>query len=239
VLIVDEAQCIPIDLLDEIRLLANIETDETKLLTVILAGQPELGTRLNQQELRQLKQRVSLRCGLRPLTLPETAAYLAGRVRLAGGIGAHLFTREAVIAMHQRSRGVPRTLSVIADNALLTAYALGQKPVSSDVIAEVCKDLDLEASVDDVRPTLVDNAPPTLTDTTAKATSASDEHRVTPTVREREETRTARVLALDSAEYDRPTEKRDPATKPERPGGMFRMFEKRRRFSIFSIFSIF
>ena len=143
ILIVDEAQSIGLDLLEEIRLLANFETDETKLLSVILAGQPELATRLNVDALRQLKQRIALRCELRPLTQHETFAYVAGRVRAAGGVGAQVFTREAVMLLHQQSAGIPRTISVIADNALLCAFALGRKPVTTAIVQEVCRDLDL------------------------------------------------------------------------------------------------
>ena len=144
ILIVDEAQSVGMDLLEEIRLLANFETDETKLLSVILAGQPELASRLNVDALRQLKQRIALRCELRPLTQDETFAYVAGRVRAAGGIGAQIFTREAVMLLHQQSAGIPRTISVIADNALLSAFALGRKPVTTAVVQEVCRDLDLQ-----------------------------------------------------------------------------------------------
>ena len=148
VLIVDEAQSLPLKLVEEIRLLANIETETEKLLTVIMAGQPELADRLNDRALRQLKQRVALRCELRPLTAHETAAYLAGRIKAAGGVGAHVFTREAVTRIHEFSEGIPRTISVIADNALLTGFALQQRPVTSQTVLEVCKDFDLEAAAD-------------------------------------------------------------------------------------------
>lgn len=143
VLIVDEAQSLPMELLEEIRLLANIETDSEKLLSVILAGQPELADRLNEQSLRQLKQRVALRCELRPLTAQETAAYLAGRIKAAGGVGAHVFTREAVTRIHELSTGIPRTISVIADNALLTGFAMQHRPVTSQIVLDVCRDFDL------------------------------------------------------------------------------------------------
>jgi general secretion pathway protein A len=146
VLVVDEAQSLPLELLEEIRLLANIETHDEKLLSVILAGQPELADRLNQQSLRQLKQRVALRCQLSPLTLQESCAYVAGRIRAAGGVGAQIFTREAVTLMHERSKGIPRTLNVIADNALLTAFATDRRPVNTKVVLEVCRDLDLQGA---------------------------------------------------------------------------------------------
>lgn len=145
VLVVDEAQSLPVDLLEEVRLLANIESDAHKLLNVVIAGQPEIARRLNDVALRQLKQRIALRCELQPLTLVETAAYLAGRIRAAGGVGAQVFTREAVGLIHQHARGIPRTISVIADNALLSGFATGERPVSSATVREVCRDFDLEA----------------------------------------------------------------------------------------------
>lgn len=146
VLVIDEAQSLPRDILEEIRLLANIETNERKLLSVIMAGQPEVTSLLNDDSLRQLKQRVALRCELRPLTLQETAGYIAGRIRSAGGVGAQVFTREAVTLIHEQSRGIPRTISVICDNALLTGFATGQRPVNSSTIREVCRDFDLNGS---------------------------------------------------------------------------------------------
>ena len=144
VLVVDEAQSLPLDLLEEVRLLANIETDEEKLLSVILAGQPELAGRLNEPALRQLKQRIALRCQLRALTPQETAGYVAGRIRVAGGVGAQVFTREAVALIHERARGIPRTVSVIAENALLGGFAANQRPVTSQMVREVCADFDIE-----------------------------------------------------------------------------------------------
>jgi general secretion pathway protein A len=149
VLVIDEAQSLPLELLEEVRLLANIETANEKLLSVILAGQPELADRLNERSLRQLKQRVALRCELRPLTLLESCAYIAGRIRAAGGVGAQTFTREAVILMHERAHGIPRTLSVIADNALLAGFAMERRPVSTQLVLEVCGDLDLPPGKND------------------------------------------------------------------------------------------
>lgn len=150
-LIVDEAQSMPHELLEEIRLLGNIETSTTKLLNIVLCGQPELADRLNEQSLRQLKQRVALRCELRPLTLGETASYISGRLRIAGGSPANIFTRDAVVAAYEGSRGIPRTINVICDNALLNGYARQIKPVSVEVVKEVCRDFDLhpEAAIAD------------------------------------------------------------------------------------------
>ena len=145
-LIVDEAQAIPDEILEEIRLLANIETATSKLLPVVLAGQPELADRLKQPSLRQLKQRVALRCELKPLDLPQTAAYIASRIRTAGGDPANIFTREAVTLIHEYSRGLPRTISVMCDNALTSGFALDQRPVDGDVVREVIRDYDLQAA---------------------------------------------------------------------------------------------
>jgi len=142
-LVVDEAQRMSDELLEEVRLLANIETPTSKLLPLVLAGQPELADRLNESSLRQLKQRVALRCDLASLTLPETAAYIAYRIRTAGGEAARLFTREAVTMIHESARGIPRVVSVICDNALLSGFALGRKPVGSDIVAEVLRDFDI------------------------------------------------------------------------------------------------
>jgi general secretion pathway protein A len=145
VLVVDEAQSLPAELLEEIRLLANIETNDEKLLSLIIAGQPELAARLNDQSLRQLKQRIALRCELQPLSAQETAGYIVGRIRAAGGSGAKVFTREAVALIHERSQGIPRTISVIADNALVGGLAANQRPVGSDLVREICRDFDLRA----------------------------------------------------------------------------------------------
>jgi general secretion pathway protein A len=145
-LVIDEAQSLPYELLEEIRLLANIETSTEKLLPLVLAGQPELADRLNEPSLRQLKQRVALRCTLGSLTREETSAYLTGRIRHAGGERAQLFTPEAVELIYQRSRGVPRTISVICDNALVSGFALQQKPVGLHLVQEVCRDFDFHAA---------------------------------------------------------------------------------------------
>ncbi len=143
-LVIDEAQSLSGELLEEIRLLANSETATEKLLPLVLAGQPELKDRLNETGLRQLKQRVTLRCEITSFTYQETAAYIAQRIRVAGGDAIRLFTREAVILIHERSAGIPRTINVICDNALLTACGLGKTRVDSRMVLEVARDFDLE-----------------------------------------------------------------------------------------------
>jgi general secretion pathway protein A len=142
-LIVDEAQALSDILLEEVRLLANSETSTDKLLPLVLIGQPELGTRLNERPLLQLKQRVALRASLAPLNLRETADYMAERIRVAGGDIRNVFAPEAVAAIYGCSGGIPRTISVICDNALVSGFALDQRPVGRSVIAEVCRDFDL------------------------------------------------------------------------------------------------
>jgi general secretion pathway protein A len=143
-LVVDEAQSLSVELLEEVRLLANIETATEKLLPLVLAGQPELSGRLNDPVLRQLKQRVALRCEIAPFDLAETASYIATRIRTAGGDASRLFTREGVMLIHEHSRGIPRTINVMCDNALVSGMALGRQPVDRAIVLEVSRDFDLQ-----------------------------------------------------------------------------------------------
>ena len=142
-LLVDEAQSIPNELLEEIRLLANIDTPTEKVFPVVMVGQPELADRLNQPNLRQIKQRISLRCQLGPLDARETAGYIAGRIQIAGGSSSHLFTREALRAIHEGSKGIPRLINVICDNVLLAGFAANRKPITHEMVEEICRDFDL------------------------------------------------------------------------------------------------
>jgi general secretion pathway protein A len=147
-LVVDEAQSIPHALLEEIRLLTNTEGASGNTVAIALVGQPELGERLNEPGLRQLKQRVALRCELTPLDLNETAAYVAARVRVAGGRPDMLFTRDAILTIHQHSLGIPRTISVLCDNSLVNGFAADAKPVGRQIVEEVCRDFHLTAKPD-------------------------------------------------------------------------------------------
>jgi general secretion pathway protein A len=144
-LLVDEAQSLPDELLEEVRLLSNIETDTEKLLPIVLIGQPELANRINHPSLRQLKQRVALRCELGRFDLLASANYIASRIRVAGGSPSVVFTREAVGLIHESSQGIPRTINVISDNALLSAFAAHERPVSARIVTEVCRDFQLAA----------------------------------------------------------------------------------------------
>ena len=139
-LIIDEAQNLASDVLESIRLLSNFETTKDKLLQILLAGQPELNERLNTPQLRQLKQRVTLRHHLRPFSLSECQEYIVSRLRHAGG-GPGLFTPRAIERIHHYSGGIPRLINVICDNAMINAYALDKKEIEPLIIQEVADDL--------------------------------------------------------------------------------------------------
>lgn len=142
-LIIDEAHGLPEDLLEEVRLLANFETSSEKLLQVILCGQPELCTLLNRPELRQLKQRVSLRCTLEPLTLFEVNEYIRFRLKVAGAGRVNLFDAEAAALISRISQGLPRVVNNICDNALLYGFSGNCQTVGADLVREVIESLDL------------------------------------------------------------------------------------------------
>jgi general secretion pathway protein A len=144
VLIVDEAHNLEWDVLEEIRLLGNLENRQGKLLQIILAGQPELDRKLDAPNLRQLKQRIVLRCGLNSLTPNETAAYIDNRMARAGMPGQKVFSPEIVEEVHKRSRGTPRLINLLCDNLLVTAFAMEQKVATIEMLDEVCEDLRVE-----------------------------------------------------------------------------------------------
>jgi general secretion pathway protein A len=146
VLIVDEAQNLSNGMLEEIRTLSNLETQKTKLLQVILVGQPELDAKLDSEQLRQLRQRISIRRKILPLGNDEAEAYISHRLKLVGGVIYTLFTRDAISLITQHSKGIPRVINMMCDNAFLVGYALGQKRVDGTVIREVIKDMEGELS---------------------------------------------------------------------------------------------
>jgi type II secretory pathway predicted ATPase ExeA len=144
-LIIDEAQNLSTEVLENVRLLSNFETAQDKLLQILLVGQPELGVRLNATELRQIKQRVALRHHLTPLSYGDCEKYIAKRLEIAGG-SITLFGPKAIDAVHKYSGGIPRLVNIICDNALLTVYALRKDKVEAGMIAEVAQDLQLTVS---------------------------------------------------------------------------------------------
>jgi general secretion pathway protein A len=143
VLIMDEAHGLPPDLLEEIRLLANFETNTDKLLQIILCGQPELRDELRRPALRQLKQRISLRCSIKPLSNYEVDKYIRFRLKVAGAEAVDLFESSAVDLISRASLGIPRVVNNICDNALLYGYASGRRTIDRPIIEEVIDALDL------------------------------------------------------------------------------------------------
>ena len=149
VLIVDEAHHLSAEILEEIRLLTNLETIHEKLLQVMLVGQPELNDKLDSASLRQLKQRIAHRSHLAPLDRDETRGYIERRLQLAGASpsGCLIFLPDAVEAVYRHSRGIPRLINTICENALITAYARQKQNVTSEMIEEVTADLHLNLNV--------------------------------------------------------------------------------------------
>jgi general secretion pathway protein A len=145
VLIVDEAHHLSPEVLEEVRLLTNLETSQDKLLQILLVGQPELDEKLDSFELRQLKQRIALRTELQPLTLEETNGYILRRLQMAGANShsGNLFPEETVAVVHRHSRGIPRLINTICENSLITSYARQVKVVTPDVIEDVATDFRL------------------------------------------------------------------------------------------------
>ncbi|MGA9391144.1 MAG: AAA family ATPase [Candidatus Sulfotelmatobacter sp.] len=143
-LVVDEAHHLSSEILEEIRLLTNLETPQEKLLQILLVGQPELDEKLDSVSLRQLKQRVALRSHLVPLTSNETKGYIERRLQLAGSpYPSAMFPPETVAAVYQHSQGLPRLINTICENALIAAYARQMKSVSPEIIDDIANDFRL------------------------------------------------------------------------------------------------
>jgi general secretion pathway protein A len=206
-LVIDEAQSLPLDLLEEVRLLANIETATDKLLPLVLAGQPELAERLNHPSLRQLKQRVALRCQLGPLDARETGEYIAARIRIAGGNSALVFTRQAVDCIYEHSRGIPRLISVLCDNSMISGFAADRRPINREIVSDVCRDFDING----VHTSLADNG---------GAMFLSEPEPAPQPIPLAEEAPVSEAAGASK-----------PAAQPGR--GLFEHFKVRRRFSLF------
>ena len=143
VLIVDEAQNLTDEVLEEVRLLTNLETFTEKLLQIVLVGQPELEQRLKQPQLRQLRQRLTLRAKTYPLTLNETEAYVQQRLRIAGSNGQQIFDPEALVAIHRHASGIPRVVNLLCEHCLVSAFVDQQHVIMLAVVDAVARDLDL------------------------------------------------------------------------------------------------
>lgn len=144
VLIVDEAHNLDWEVLEEIRLLGNLENRNGKLLQIILSGQPELDRKLDAPNLRQLKQRIVLRCNLQPFTLRDAVDYMEARLEKAGMPQQTVFSEELMAEVHIRTQGIPRVINAVCDNLLLTAFAMEQKTCDVSMLDEICRDMRLD-----------------------------------------------------------------------------------------------
>ena len=142
VLFIDEAQDMSDDLLEQVRLLSNLETDQRKLIQIVLVGQPELRTSLERQGLRQLRQRITVRYHLPPISRDETESYILHRLRVAGSNGRPSFSRAAIGSVYRYSRGVPRLINAVCDKALLCGYVEGRDHLGWRQVRRAVRDLE-------------------------------------------------------------------------------------------------
>jgi type II secretory pathway predicted ATPase ExeA len=160
VIVVDEAQNLSWELLEEIRLLTNLETSSEKLLQIVLSGQPELEEKLRDPSVRQLRQRVAVWCRTRPLTGEETEAYIAERLRIAGA-SQPVLAPDAVQLVHHYSKGIPRLINLICEHCLITAYVEQMKPIPACIVESVCIELDLHLQPFLISPMALSGSPGT------------------------------------------------------------------------------
>lgn len=149
VLMVDEAQNLSYPVLEELRLLTNLETATDKLLQIVLSGQPELEEKLKLPQLRQLRQRIMLRCKTTPLTKEQTHAYIAERLKIAGATGEPVFSPKAIDTVHLYSLGIPRVVNLLCEHSLVNAYVEHQRPIEMKIVEDVAHEFQL----DEVGPT--------------------------------------------------------------------------------------
>lgn len=144
VLVIDEAQHLSTEALEEIRLLTNLETATEKLLQIILSGQPELEEKLRYTQLRQLRQRITIRCRTATLTPQETEGYVLKRLEIAGANGDPIFSRDALEAVHAFSLGIPRVVNLLCQHSLIHGFADQSRPITAAHVAEVAKEFELD-----------------------------------------------------------------------------------------------
>jgi general secretion pathway protein A len=144
VLIIDEAQNLTYPVMEEIRLLTNLETATDKLLQIVLSGQQELDEKLKLPQLRQLRQRISVRCKTSPLTNEQTHEYVAERLRIAGANGQPIFSAKAIDVIHKYSHGIPRVINLLCEHALTGAYVEEQRPIEPPLVEEVAREFQLD-----------------------------------------------------------------------------------------------
>ena len=144
VLIIDEAQNLTYPVLEEIRLLTNLETSTEKLLQIVLSGQPELEEKLKLPQLRQLRQRIMLRCRTKPFLQDQTQEYILERLRIAGASGTPIFSPKAVEAVHMYSMGIPRVINLLCEHSLVNAFADQMRPIQPAIVEEVAREFQLD-----------------------------------------------------------------------------------------------
>jgi general secretion pathway protein A len=155
VLIIDEAQNLTYPVLEEIRLLTNLETSTEKLLQIVLSGQPELEEKLKLPQLRQLRQRIMLRCRTTPLSEDQTRDYIAERLRIAGASGEPVFSPKAIETIHVYSMGIPRVINLLCEHSLVNGFVEQQRPIQPKIVEEVAHEFQL----DEVEPVAPNGAP--------------------------------------------------------------------------------
>jgi general secretion pathway protein A len=144
VLIIDEAQNLTYPVLEEIRLLTNLETSTEKLLQIVLSGQPELEEKLKLPQLRQLRQRIMLRCRTTPFLQEQTQEYIVERLRIAGASGAPIFSPKAIEAVHMYSMGIPRIINLLCEHSLVNAFADQMRLIQPKIVEEVAREFQLD-----------------------------------------------------------------------------------------------
>jgi type II secretory pathway predicted ATPase ExeA len=143
-LIIDEAQNLSPDVLEEIRLLTNMETTQEKLLQIVLSGQPELDEKLRDPSLRQLRQRITIRCNTCPLSREELQAYLEERLRIAGANGSPIFGIDAIDAIHRHAQGIPRIVNLLCEHSLINGFVEQIRPIPARIVEDVARDFELQ-----------------------------------------------------------------------------------------------
>jgi len=143
-LIIDEAQNLTFPVLEEIRLLTNLETSTEKLLQIILSGQPELEEKLKLPQVRQLRQRIMLRCRTSPFSKEQTGEYMRERLRIAGANSEPIFSPKAVETVHLYSLGIPRVINLLCEHSLVNAFAEHQRPIQPEIVEEVAREFQLD-----------------------------------------------------------------------------------------------
>ena len=144
VLVIDEAQNLTYPVLEEIRLLTNLETSTEKLLQIVLSGQPELEEKLKLPQLRQLRQRVMLRCKTNPLSKEQTHQYVAERLKIAGAAGEPIFSTQAVDTVQLYSMGIPRVINLLCEHSLVNAFVEHQRPIQLKIVEDVAREFQLD-----------------------------------------------------------------------------------------------